>query len=106
DWRRDVGPLAPWLVLGASAGLFTAWVEHTYIGAHGADYSLSIVQRCLLAGRVIWFYAGKLVMPVNLAFFYPRWNVDAGKAWQFLFPLAGIAVGIGFLLLARRYRGP
>ncbi len=33
SWRRDVLPLAPWFVLGAAAGLFTAWVERTYIGA-------------------------------------------------------------------------
>ena len=35
-WRRDVLPLAPWFVLGACAGLFTAWAERTILGAEGA----------------------------------------------------------------------
>src|SRR5581483_1784321 len=26
DWRRDGLPLAPWIVIGAASGLFTAWV--------------------------------------------------------------------------------
>ena len=34
------------------------------------------VERVLLAGRVFWFYLGKLVWPVELIFHYPRWTVD------------------------------
>src|SRR5579884_482884 len=67
-WKRDVLPLAGWIALGAGVGVFTAWVERTYIGAEGADYTLTLVQRFLLAGRAIWFYAAKLIMPVNLMF--------------------------------------
>ena len=60
-WRRDVLPLVPWFALGASAGLFTAWVESTprLIGAQGPHYALTLPQRLLLAGRVPWFYAWK-----------------------------------------------
>ena len=65
DFRRDLRPLLPWFALGAAAGLFTAWVERTYIGATGADFALTWVERVLLAGRVIWFYAGKVVWPVE-----------------------------------------
>ena len=106
DWRRDVWPLVPWLALGAAAGLFTAWVEHTYIGARGADFSLTLLERGLLAGRVIWFYLGKLVWPADLIFIYPRWNVDATVWWQYLFPLGVLALVAGLVLLARRKRGP
>ena len=104
--QRDVAPLAPWLAVGAAAGLFTAWVERTYIGAQGAAFSLTMLQRCLLAGRVIWFYAWKLLWPVNLTFFYPHWTVDAGAWWQYLFPAGILAVTIGLVWLARRHRGP
>jgi 4-amino-4-deoxy-L-arabinose transferase-like glycosyltransferase len=34
EWKRDVSPLASWILIGAAAGLFTAWVERTDIGAH------------------------------------------------------------------------
>ena len=35
-----------------------------------ADEDFSIVDRFLIAGRVVWFYFGKLVWPSNLAFSY------------------------------------
>lgn len=106
DWRRDVLPLVPWLVLGVSAGLFTAWVERTFIGAQGSEFNLSAVERGLLAGRVIWFYLGKLIWPANLIFIYPKWEVDASVAWQYLFPLAAIGLVVLLMRLARRWRGP
>ena len=106
DRRHDVLPLLPWFALGASAGLFTAWVEMTVIGAGGADFSLSLIQRVLLAARVIWFYAGNLVWPANLIFSYPQWAVDPGVWWQHLFVVGVLAVEIGLALVARRRRGP
>lgn len=51
SWKRDALPLLPWLALGAASGLFTAYVENAYIGAHGAAFSLTAVQKLLLAGR-------------------------------------------------------
>jgi tetratricopeptide (TPR) repeat protein len=101
DLRRDVRPLLPWFALGITAGLFTAWVERTYIGAHGADFAITPVARFLLAGRALWFYAAKLFWPVNLIFTYPRWNIDPAVWWQWLFPLATLAVAISFYLLAK-----
>jgi tetratricopeptide (TPR) repeat protein len=106
DWRRDMRPLLPWVALGAAAGLFTAWVERTLVGAQGAAYALTDAQRFLLAGRAIWFYAGKLLWPGNLIFSYPRWKLDAAAPWQYAYPLGVVAVAIGLCLLARRYRGP
>lgn len=106
DWKRDVQPLAPWLVLGAGAGLFTAWVERTYIGAQGSDFALTLVQRCLLAGRVIWFYLGKLAWPADLVFIYPHWTVDSSVWWQYLFPLAALALALVLWWMSGSRRGP
>ena len=103
SWRRDVLPLAPWFVAGGAAGFLTSWVESHFIGARGADFGLSALERCLLAGRVAWFYLGKMLWPADLIFIYPRWTVEAGAAWQYLFPLAWIAL-LGALLW-RRQRG-
>jgi len=105
-WRRDVMPLVPWLVLGGAAGMFTAWVERTLIGAQGAGFALTFPQRILVAGRAIWFYLFKLLWPQNLIFSYPKWNIDATEWWQFLFPAAVLAVLLALLALARRYRAP
>jgi len=108
EWRRDVLPLVPWFAVGASAGLFTAWVERSprLIGAQGPDYALTLVERLLLAGRVPWFYAWKVVWPSNLMFTYPRWKIDPGEWWQYLFPLGLVALAVGLGWLARKNRGP
>ena len=107
-WRRDVLPLVPWFAVGASAGLFTAWVESAprLIGAQGPQYALTLPQRLLLAGRVPWFYAWKVLWPSNLMFTYPRWKIDAGQWWQYVFPLGLAALAVALGLLARKNRGP
>jgi tetratricopeptide (TPR) repeat protein len=108
EWKRDVLPLAPWFAVAVPAGLFTAWVERTprLIGAQGSEYALSLPQHLLLAGRVPWFYAWKLVWPSNLMFIYPRWKIDPGASWQYIFPLATAVLAVALGLLARRKRGP
>jgi tetratricopeptide (TPR) repeat protein len=106
EWGRDVVPLLPWFGLGAAMGLFSAWVEKTYIGAHGAEFALTFGERCLLAGRIAWFYLEKLLWPANLAFIYPKWTVDAGEAWQWLFSLGAVALVAGLWAVRRRTRGP
>jgi tetratricopeptide (TPR) repeat protein len=98
SWKRDVLPLVPFFMIGAAGGAVTAYIERTLIGAEGADFSLTLVERGLLAGRVVWFYLGKLLWPMNLTFIYPRWEIDPQVWWQWLFPTAAIGVTIGLLL--------
>jgi len=101
--RRDIAPLMAWFAGGASAGLFTAWVERRFIGAEGG---LSLMDKCLLAPRIMLFYLAKLVWPFDLTFVYPRWTVDASVWWQYLFPLGLLMLGAGLMVLARKHRGP
>ena len=91
DSARDLRPLAPFVALGVAAGMMTAWFEHALIGARGAEFNFSIVERGLIAGRALWFYLGKLIWPAPLTFIYPRWTIDASIWWQYLFPLAMLA---------------
>jgi len=100
--RRDVVPLLPWFVVGAAAGLLTAWVERTQIGADGIDYELSGLERFQLAGKAVLFYASKLLWPADLSFIYPRWVLDAGNPAGWL-PLAAVA-GIFFAAFRLRSR--
>ena len=106
SWQGDILPLIPWLGLGAASGLFTAWVERTYLGAQGAEFALNGVQRCLVAGRAVWFYVGKIVWPVHLTFIYPRWTVDTATGWQYLFPLGALGLTWTLWHFRRRTRGP
>ncbi|MGD0813249.1 MAG: tetratricopeptide repeat protein [Verrucomicrobiota bacterium] len=104
SWKRDVLPLVPFFIAGLGAGLFTAWMERKFVGATGAEFDFSLLERFLIAGRDIWFYLGKLCWPANLAFIYRHWNVSQGVWWQYLFP-AALLLLFG-LLLWRRWRGP
>ena len=108
EWRRDLLPLTPWFAIAIPAGLFTAWVESTprLIGAQGAEYALTLPERLLLAGRVPWFYAWKLLWPANLMFVYPHWKIDPAAWWQYLFPLGLVTMAGAFVWLARKNRGP
>jgi tetratricopeptide (TPR) repeat protein len=104
--RRDVAPLLPWFALAAGAAAMTSWMERTHIGASGADYDLGAAARFALAGRVMWFYLGKLLWPVHLSFVYPRWRIEEGGPIQYMGLLAAAAVLTAFWMIRRRRRGP
>ena len=104
---REVWPLLPFFVAGAGLGWMTSWLERTHVGAQGPEWAFSFGDRCLIAGRALWFYAGKWFWPANLTFIYPRWQINAGVWWQWLFPGAALAVVAGLWRLRRRIgRGP
>jgi tetratricopeptide (TPR) repeat protein len=106
DWKRDIVPLVPFFVVGAAAGLFTSWVERTYIGAEGLAFQYSLVERALIAGRAFVFYLWTLAVPLNLAFIYPKWGISARDPFQYAYP---IGVALTFVLAWRwraRSRAP
>jgi len=106
SWRRDVVPLIPFFFLSALAGLMTRWVEYVNIGYKARTLDFSLVDRCLIAGRAFWFQLGKVLWPSNLMFVYPRWGINAAIWWQYLFPLAVVAL-LGILWSLQRWsRGP
>ena len=91
DLQRDIVPLVPFFVFGFTAGLFTLWMEKTFIiGTDDYAFRYSIIERCLIAGRAFWFYLYKIIWPANMVFIYPRWNISQNVAWQYLFPAAAL----------------
>jgi len=102
SWRRDVVPSIPFFFLSAAAGLVTRWFENTGIGYKTTILDLSLLDRCLIAGRAFWSQLGKLLWPSNLMFVYPRWEINAGVWWQYLFPLAVLGL-LGVLWNFRRW---
>jgi protein O-mannosyl-transferase len=103
----DIVRLAPFFALAVGFGWLTLWVEREHVGATGADWAWSPTERLLIAGRAIWFYVVKLLLPIKLTFVYPRWEVDPRQVWRFLFPL-GVLLTLAALWVARRRvgRGP
>ena len=104
---QDILLTAPMLALGVGLGLLTAYLEAHVVGAQGRVWTLAPVERCLVAGRALWFYAGKLIWPSGLTFIYPRWEVSQAVWWQYLFPLAALAVMAALWSACKRIgRGP
>ena len=92
--------MVPFFTLAACLGLVTMWMETHHVMAQGDEWSATPVERFLLAGRALWFYAGKLLWPQPLVFLYPRWEIDPSAWWQYLFPAAALALPV-VLWLAR-----
>jgi tetratricopeptide (TPR) repeat protein len=102
-WRQDVLPVLPFFAASIGLGLATSWLERTHVGATGPDWDISFAERCLVAGRALWFYAGKLVWPADLCFIYPRWAMDARSLANWLWPVAALATVTLLWLFRRRF---
>jgi protein O-mannosyl-transferase len=80
-WLR---PLTRWDLLKIAAfflvsGVLT--VVNLWFQTHGAETVMrtaGFTERLLGAGGVVWFYLYKSLLPVELAFVYPQWQIDAG----------------------------
>jgi tetratricopeptide (TPR) repeat protein len=94
-WKRgritwaDVKPCILFFAAGFGLGLITHHMEHL-LGAHGKDFHISLVDRCLVAGRSFWFYLGKIFWPHPVIFVYPRWKIGPSPALAWLSLLAFI----------------
>jgi hypothetical protein len=106
DWRRDVMPLIPFVAIGLGSGSIAVYAEQAWVGAAGVEYELSAIQRGLVAGRSLWFYLGKLLLPVNLAFSYPKWEIDVTDWTQWVYPAGILALTLFLWALRRRSRAP
>lgn len=86
-WRERLLQVIPFLIIGGALAWVTAWREPDDI-----RHTLSYLDRALLAGQALWFYAFKLLWPVNLMAVYPRWQINAGDPGQYLAVAAALAV--------------
>ncbi len=104
---RDALPLLPMFVAAFAMSRVTVAMEKFHVRTVDLHLDLSFPDRLLIAGRAIWFYAWKLIWPVNLAFSYEKWTIDPAAWWQWLFPLACALVVAGLWVKRNRIgRGP
>lgn len=105
--RREIALTVPMFILGIAMSLLTAYMERTYVGATGYAFELTRMQRILIAGRAVWFYAWKLIWPARLSFIYPKWVIDPRMAVQWVFPIwVFLALLVLWLTRKRLGRGP
>ncbi len=105
--KRDVLSLLPAFAVAVASGVMTSHLEKSNVGAEGFDWSYTPAERILVAGRAPWFYALKLLLPVDLVMIYPQWKPNASSWDQWLFPLGAVGLPALLLLLRGRIgRGP
>ena len=83
---RSLVAVAPMIVLGVAAGIVTHRVEAGI--ARVSMVPLEPVLRPLVAAGALWFYVGKILVPVHFPAVYARWDV-AGNWWPFAAALLG-----------------
>ena len=97
--RRDVWRSIPFFIASLVLSLITVWFERH-------QTSIELVRddgwwsRLAGAGWAVLFYLYKAVLPLNLMPIYPRWHIDAAKAWSYA---PGLLL-VGALLLCWGYR--
>jgi len=100
-WKwREAWRLAPFCLMSVLAGALSMWTQKLE-GAQDPHFARNWAERIAVAGRVIWFYLGKLVWPHPLIFIYPRWQIDASHALSFV-PVLLVGVALGVLWWKRR----
>jgi tetratricopeptide (TPR) repeat protein len=112
-WKRNritwncIKPLLPMFVMGLILSSITSNLEATNVGASGPDFRWSPIDRCIIAGHAIFFYAIKMAWPHPLMFMYPRWDLHSDLTVQLVYPMIVIGL-VGGLWLARKRigRGP
>ena len=93
---RAVLRLAPFFAMSLVAGLTSILFERLFIDAGQPSPVSGFAERIAVAGRIAWFYLAKDLLPLGLAFNYPRWQIDPG-AWSSHLPTAAAVIVLGGL---------
>jgi tetratricopeptide (TPR) repeat protein len=88
---RDLFSLIPFVLISALASAWTIWEQRFHAHAIGPEWDQTLPERLIIAGKAIWFYAGKLLWPHPLIFIYPRWEIDSSNVVAYLPFLAALA---------------
>ena len=100
----DLWRLVPFFAVGL---VITVGDLSFYWSETSASLDYSLAERTLIASRALWFYAGKLLWPSELAVIYPRWDIHVADplAWGYLIAAIALVVILWHFRL-RIGRGP
>ena len=98
DWFR----MAPFFAFSLGMSVLTVLEQRGDIDRSGPPEILGLLERLLVAGKVGWFYLGKLFWPANLMFIYPRWTLDPASLLNWVPLISATVVAVTLLGLRRR----
>ena len=82
EWKDAVRAL-PFFALSLAFALVTIWFQH-HRALGGSFRAVGFGFRLAAAGRAIWFYLYKALMPYNLTLVYPQWDINAALTTSYL----------------------
>ncbi len=97
-WRRgriawrDVARVLPFLLIAIGLTAVNIWFQTRHVST--ALRAVSLVQRVLGAGAILWFYLFKALLPIKLTFVYPQWDIRADDLRWWLPSIGAIATTI------------
>ena len=91
----DLLRMVPFCVVGL---VITVGDLSFYQSLEPLSLGYSFTERTLIAARVLWFYAGKLLWPSELAVIYPLWDIHVADplAWGYLIAAVAAVVALWY----------
>ena len=100
----DLLRLVPFGVVGL---VITVGDLSFYQSVEPLSLGYSFIERTLIATRALWFYAGKLLWPSELAFTYPLWGIRVADPLAWGYPIAAVALVVALWYFRQQLgRGP
>jgi len=105
--RHDIFRTTPFFLLSLILGLVTIWFQYHNAICGDVVRPEGLASRIASVGWVVWFYLYKIVVPINLAMVYPRWDVSGQQILSYvpLVLLVGLCIALWFGR-NRRGKGP
>src|SRR6266516_6220100 len=98
-FRREVIRTCPFFLMAAVFSLVTIWFQNRGIGDEEIVTG-SLIRRFANAGMAVWWYAGKVFVPVRLMSIYPKWRFDSPQLLEWV-PLIALLSLFAILWLWR-----
>jgi protein O-mannosyl-transferase len=101
---RDLTQTAPFFLMAALLTAVNMWFQ-----THASEAVIraaGFTDRILGAGTVIWFYLYKAILPINLAFVYPQWDIHAANPLWWLPLAAALTVTAALWLYVKKWSRP
>ncbi len=88
--RRNLALSAPFFAVAIVLTVVNVWFQKH--GVEVAFRKVGFAERLLGSGGVIWFYLYKALLPLNLVFVYPQWQIKTDNLLWWLPLAAALAV--------------
>ncbi|UCG32298.1 MAG: glycosyltransferase family 39 protein [Phycisphaerales bacterium] len=98
--KRVLLALVPLFAMCLAMSGVTIWYESTQVRAIGEEWSAGLPERIAVAGKIVWFYLYKLLVPLEFIYNYPRWQIDP-HAWVSYVPAAAALISLVVMLIRR-----